>query len=134
MINRNLCGVCLLLGGFFGATGVAAGAYGWHSLAENPSVREIFMMGVAYQMWHTLALLGVAWLAARPAAVGSRLLALAGLCFSLGIVLFSGTLYVFAIDGAVPVQGAAPVGGWLMMAGWTVFMWAGWKMVRADKA
>lgn len=126
-----MSGIWLIIAGFFGATGVGAGAYGWHSLGENEAVRQIFMMGVDYQMWHALALLGVAWLTARESA-SNRAATVAGVCFSLGIVLFSGTLYVFAKTGMVPVEGAAPAGGWLMMAGWAVFMWSGWKIMRAD--
>ncbi|NQV46936.1 MAG: DUF423 domain-containing protein [Rhodospirillaceae bacterium] len=127
MIKRDLTGLWLLLAGFFGASGVGAGAYGWHSLGESDSAREIFMMGVAYQMWHALALMGVAWLASRDS---SKLTALAGICFSLGIVLFSGTLYFFAVAGTVPVEGAAPIGGWMMMGGWAVFMWRGVTSLR----
>ena len=130
MIKRDLTGLWIFLAGFFGASGVGAGAYGWHSLDQDDAAREIFMMGVAYQMWHALALLGVAWLASRDT---SRLTTLAGLSFSLGMVLFSGTLYAFAVTGMVPVEGAAPVGGWLMMGGWVVVMWNGVRALRANK-
>jgi uncharacterized membrane protein YgdD (TMEM256/DUF423 family) len=126
-----MSGIWLIIAGFFGATGVGAGAYGWHSLDENEQVRQIFMMGVDYQMWHALALLGVAWLASRPEMNSSRLPLFAGIGFSLGIILFSGTLYMFALNGVVPVEGAAPAGGWLMIAGWLVFMWSGWKIFKA---
>ena len=43
--------------------GVAAfcGAYGWNWLEADDAGREIFNMGVQYQMWHSLALLAIAW-------------------------------------------------------------------------
>jgi len=133
MSTRNLSGLWLLLGGLFGASGVGAGAYGWHSLGESDATREIFMMGVAYQMWHALALLAVAWLASRPENEGAWAPTLAGICFSLGMVLFSGTLYGFAVTGVVPVDGAAPVGGWLLMGGWVLFMWSGWQALQTKR-
>lgn len=131
MINRSLTGLWFLLGGFFGATGVAAGAWGWHDLGADDSTREIFMMGVSYQFWHALALLAVGWLAGRPEMAQSHLPTIAGIGFSAGIVLFSGTLYAFTITGAVPVEGAAPVGGFCLIAGWGAFMVYGWKALRS---
>ena len=127
-----MSGLWLIVAGFFGATGVGAGAYGWHSLGENDSIRQIFMMGVDYQMWHALALTGVAWIASQAAFKTSKLPLFAGLAFSLGIILFSGTLYLYALIGYVIVEGAAPAGGWLMMAGGVTLMVCGWKSRRAN--
>lgn len=125
-----MSGLWLIIAGFFGATAVAAGAYGWHSLGENDAVRQIFMMGVDFQMWHALALAAVAWVSSRPVFETSRLPLIAGIAFSFGIILFSGTLYLFALIGYVPVEGAAPAGGWLMMAGWVTLMVCGWKTMK----
>ncbi|MBC8268940.1 MAG: DUF423 domain-containing protein [Rhodospirillaceae bacterium] len=127
-----MSGLWLIVAGFFGATSVGAGAYGWHSLGENDSIRQIFMMGVDYQMWHALALIGVSWIASQDPFKASRLPLLAGLSFSLGIILFSGTLYLYALIGYVPVEGAAPVGGWLMMAGWVTLIVCGWKTRKVN--
>ncbi len=122
-----MSGLWLIIGGFFGMTAVGAGAYGWHSLGEDEPIRQVFMMGVDYQMWHALALVGVAWVASRPELTSSRLPLVAGTTFSLGIILFSGTLYLFALIGYVPIEGAAPIGGYLMMAGWAALIICGWK-------
>jgi uncharacterized membrane protein YgdD (TMEM256/DUF423 family) len=106
-------GVWLFLGGLNGLLAVAAGAYGWHRLGGD----EMFSMGSRYHMYHALALLAVGWLAsARP----GWAVHLAGAAFTLGIFLFSGTLYAFALTGNVPLAGAAPVGGALLMGGWLV--------------
>ncbi|MBM3581561.1 MAG: DUF423 domain-containing protein [Alphaproteobacteria bacterium] len=104
-----------------GLIAVAAGAYAAHWLdAADPVLANAFTTGVDYQMWHALALLGVAWLAERAEGGrgNPRLARLAGLAFVLGIALFSGTLYVFGLSGAVWMSGAAPAGGALLMAGW----------------
>lgn len=80
------------------------------------------MVGVAYQFVHTLALLAVAGLAAR-AQRGSVAVTAAGVLFTAGIVLFSGSLYALALTGAVPIDGAAPAGGFALMAGWLALIW-----------
>jgi uncharacterized membrane protein YgdD (TMEM256/DUF423 family) len=113
----------LFLGALNALISVAAGAYGRHG-ALDPGGREMFAIAVQYQMAHALALLAVAWLAGRES--GTRLLSasnLAGAAFSLGILLFSGSLFWFGLFGLVPVGGAAPAGGFLMMAGWLAVMW-----------
>ncbi len=107
----------MVLAALFGATGVAAGAYGWHGLEGDETVREIFRIGVQYQMWHAIALIGVAWRCTaglKPA----RFAAAAGVLFSLGIVLFSGNIYAFALTGELPISGGAPAGGFCLIAGW----------------
>ena len=126
-----MAGLWLIIGGLNGLIAVGAGAYGWHSLGGDDAVREIFMMGVSYQIWHALAVLAVALLAARPELGHSRLPSLAGLCFALGIITFSGSLYAYTLLGYIPVTGAAPLGGFLLIAGWGLIMVMGWKVARS---
>lgn len=78
----------IVLAALFGLTGVALGAFASHALKSQLSAAylAVFQTGVQYQMLHALALLGVALLSLhRP----SRLLALAGGLFVVGILLFS---------------------------------------------
>ncbi len=112
----------LFLGALNGLFGVIAGAYGWHLLKADDGPRQIFMMGVDFQMWHALALFGVAWLAERRHRGRPLMLNLAGWSFTLGIVLFSGTLYAFGARGAVPVHYAAPIGGLWLILGWLMIL------------
>jgi len=126
-----MAGLWLIIGGLNGLIAVGAGAYGWHSLGGDDAIREIFMMGVSYQIWHALAILAVAVLAIRTDTAGSRLPTLAGLCFTLGISAFSGSLYAYALLGYVPVTGAAPLGGFLLIAGWGLIVVMGWKIARS---
>jgi uncharacterized membrane protein YgdD (TMEM256/DUF423 family) len=114
--------VWLFLGGLNGLFGVAAGAYGWHLLEVDEGPRQIFMMGVDFQMWHALALLGVAWLSDRRHRGNSLPMSLAGGAFTLGIILFSGTLYAFGATGEIPVPHAAPIGGGLLILGWLMIL------------
>lgn len=100
-----------------GALAVVAGAFAAHALQEQLTERLLaaFETGVRYQMWHTLAMLGVlAWRAARPMR-GQRLTL--GL-WALGTLLFSGSLYALALTGVRSLGMITPLGGVLMIAGW----------------
>ncbi len=120
-------GVWLFVGGLNGLLAVAAGAYGWHRLGGD----TMFAMASSYQMYHALALLAVAWLASKRAGREAVPVHLAGAAFILGIILFSGTLYAFALTGRVVLAGAAPVGGLLLMIGWLTIAALGLRaMVR----
>lgn len=129
-----MAGLWIIIGGLNGLVGVIAGAYGWHELGADDPLREIFMMGVTYQMWHALAVLLIALAAGREELAGSRLADMAGLSFCLGIFLFSGSLYSYAVLGHLPVTGAAPAGGMLLMIGWGLVMVIGWKTLKSNKA
>lgn len=119
--------ICILLAGLNAALAVAAGAYGWHALGDTPEIRDIFMMGSQYQMWHALGLLGVGLLLNHGR---SKALTLVGICFQAGIVLFCGTLYSFGGLMVVPVEGAAPIGGGLLMLGWLLLGVQGARHVK----
>jgi uncharacterized membrane protein YgdD (TMEM256/DUF423 family) len=119
----------LFLGALNGLIAVAAGAYGRHG-ALDPGAREMFAIASQYQMAHALALLATAWLTVRS---GGRLLTgpnVAGAAFTLGILLFAGSLYWFGVFGLVPMQGTAPAGGWCLMLGWLALMWAAVRGLR----
>ncbi|HEV8001233.1 MAG TPA: DUF423 domain-containing protein [Planctomycetaceae bacterium] len=76
-----------------------------------------FRTGAEYQMYHALALVGVGLAAARTRR--RRTLDLAGWCFLLGIVLFSGSLYVLTLTGETRWAIATPFGGVFFLVGWT---------------
>lgn len=109
--------IWILLSGLNAAMAVGMGAYGWHALGDVPDIRDVFMMGSQYQMWHGLGMFGVGILLMRGP---NRWLSVAGGFFQAGIVLFAGTLYVFAGLQFIPVTGAAPVGGGLLILGWLI--------------
>ncbi len=112
------------MAGVNGFLAVAAGAYGRHAVSEAYP-REIMAIASQYQLGHALALLAVAWLAASGEARWLSAAGFAAVAFTLGILLFSGTLYAFALSGDLPIAGTAPAGGFLLMAGWLTFVWIG---------
>jgi uncharacterized membrane protein YgdD (TMEM256/DUF423 family) len=111
----------LLLAAFAGFTGVALGAFAAHGLKTRLSADHlaVFQTGSHYQLIHALALFGVALLAIQAP---GRLVNLAGALFALGILLFSGSLYLLALSGfgkfgiVTPFGGLAFLGGWLCLA------------------
>lgn len=98
--------------------GVAVGGYGAHGLNANESLTTMWETGVAYQMWHALGAFAASWLASTREAITKKIVTVGGWCLVLGSLSFSGSLYVFIIDGIFPVPMLAPVGGTVMMLGW----------------
>jgi len=119
--------IWILLAGLNGAIAVGMGAYGWHALGDTPEIRDIFMMGSQYQMWHGIALLGVGLLVNQGP---NRSLSIAGGMFQAGIILFAGTLYSFGGLMIVPVEGAAPFGGGLLILAWLILGVQGARHIR----
>jgi uncharacterized membrane protein YgdD (TMEM256/DUF423 family) len=81
-----------------------------------------FKTGAEYQMYHSLALLAVGLAAART--ITRRALDLAGWCFLLGIVLFSGSLYALTLTGDKYWAFVTPFGGVLFLVGWAALAFA----------
>lgn len=126
----------LLAAGIFGATGVALGAFGAHALRAaltELGTRDRWETAVFYQLIHTVALLGAAvWLrgTAREAKPAVGALTWAARCWSAGIALFSGGLYVMALTNNAPLFfkiAVPPLGGTLFIIGWLCVAAAGWK-------
>lgn len=117
----------LLLAALFGFTGVGLGAFAAHGLKNRLSAEylAIFQTGVTYQLVHALALLAVALLTIH---VPGRLTAWAGALFCLGIVLFSGSLYVLTLTGISKLGIVTPFGGLAFLAGWFCLGLAAWRL------
>ncbi|GAB6388570.1 DUF423 domain-containing protein [Stutzerimonas marianensis] len=117
----------LLLAGVFGLTGVALGAFAAHGLKSRlaPEMLAVFQTGVQYQMYHALALLAVALLSLH---MPGRLLSAAGGLFAVGILLFSGSLYLLTLTGVGKLGIITPFGGVAFLAGWLCLVFAAWNL------
>ena len=125
----------LVAAGLFGALGVAAGAYASHGLArlvDEVKLIEYFELAALYQLAHAVALLGLALAASyRPLHLGA---VIAGLFFTAGVVLFSGSLYLRVLTG-LPDWGAfTPLGGSAFILGWLVITATGVRAAQASQA
>ncbi|MBD9466012.1 MULTISPECIES: DUF423 domain-containing protein [unclassified Pseudomonas] len=117
----------LMLAAFFGFTGVALGAFAAHGLKNRLSADylAIFHTGVTYQLVHTLALLGVALLATH---IPGRVVTWAGISFVIGILLFSGSLYLLTLTGISKLGIITPLGGVAFLIGWLCLGLAAWRL------
>ena len=116
----------LVAGATFALLSVAAGAFAAHGLQSTLGEYGIgiFRTAAAYQMYHALALILVAVM--RHIGLGSeKWLAVAALSFTLGILIFSGSLYVLALSGLTWLGAITPVGGLAFLAGWVAVIVAG---------
>jgi len=112
----------MTIGALYGFLGVALGAFGAHGLRARLSADAlaIWKTAVDYQFYHALALLLVGlWAMQQPA----RALNVAGTCFALGVVLFSGSLYALALSGVRVLGAITPLGGLLFLCGWLSLAW-----------
>lgn len=133
-------GIWLRSGALLAGLAVAMGAFAAHGL-EKPLAKmypesetrviggltvpasykylQDFKTAAEYQLIHALALLAVGLLMRQ---VGSRrALTVAGWSFLLGIVLFSGSLYVLVLSGVRAWGAVTPLGGVLFLVGWGSF-------------
>lgn len=117
----------LLLGVINGFLAVALGAFGAHGLEGKITEKElgIWEKAVSYQMFHTMALLVTGLLLSR---VQLSSLNAAGWLFFAGILLFSGSLYIYAPTGIKAFAMITPVGGLAFLAGWIVLGYAVLKL------
>jgi uncharacterized membrane protein YgdD (TMEM256/DUF423 family) len=99
--------------------GVAAGAFGSHGLKRvlEPDLLAVWQTAVFYQLIHGLGLLAIAVLGAR---FGSPLLSYAGAVMFVGILLFSGSLYILALTGIKWLGAITPIGGLALIAAWAM--------------
>lgn len=112
----------LTIGALYGLLGVAFGAFGAHGLRArlSPDALAIWHTAVEYQFYHAGALLIVGlWFNQQPA----KALNATGLCFALGVVFFSGSLYALALSGVRVLGAITPIGGLLFLAGWLILLW-----------
>ena len=106
----------LLVGAANGFVAVAAGAFAAHGLEPRVPARAlaIFQTGAHYHLTHALAIIACAFI--RGA--GAPRAAIAAGLFTLGVVLFSGSLYFLVLANSTALVLATPLGGVSLLAGW----------------
>jgi len=127
----------IAIGAMLGAVGVGLGAFGAHGLEERLAglgwdadqvLRrvDIFETAVRYQMYHAPALVLVGLLGMHRR---SPCLTAASWMFLLGVLIFSGLLYVlvFASDQWRWLGAVVPIGGTALIIGWVSLGIAGCK-------
>ncbi|MCR9246563.1 MAG: DUF423 domain-containing protein [bacterium] len=112
-------GLMVRTGATFAALAVALGAFAAHALKDHlePPALATIETGVRYQMYHGLALVLCAALAAVGGGTG-RNVRIAAIAFAVGIVFFSGSLYGLALLGWKWLGPVTPLGGTAFLVGW----------------
>lgn len=118
----TLSRLLIAVGALYGLLGVALGAFGAHALRTRlpADLLTVWKTGVEYQMYHALALLAVGMLLRQAGSSG--LLIGAGVCFGVGVVLFSGSLYALSLSGVRALGAITPLGGLLFLVGWGLLL------------
>ncbi len=124
MDKKNLW---LIIGAFNGAFAVLAGAYGEHIIDAgwpDSALLITFQKAVRYQMYHAFALVIVALLART---IELKMVDISGWLFLIGIILFSGSLYIIVFTGMQWIEFLTPIGGFAFTFGWLGLMYVGFK-------
>ncbi|GAA0340128.1 DUF423 domain-containing protein [Bacillus carboniphilus] len=114
--------IFLFLAALNGFLAVALGAFGAHGLEGKipDKYLETWKTGVTYQMFHAGGLIAVALLIAKSGASAS--LTWAGWLFFIGILLFSGSLYILSVTQIKVLGAITPLGGVAFLIGWVLLM------------
>jgi len=107
----------LVIGSVAGMIGVAGGAFGAHALKARLPEAQLanFDTGTRYLLAHAVALLVVGVLARGTDSTG---LTIAGGAFTIGMLVFTGSLWVLSITGMKWLGAITPIGGLALIAGW----------------
>jgi uncharacterized membrane protein YgdD (TMEM256/DUF423 family) len=119
--------IFFILGTLLGALSVALGAFGAHALRDRIEAGLLanYQTGVSYMFYHALALFVVVLALTRWP--GSNQPVWAGWLFVVGIVFFSGSLFLMAFTGQRWLGAVTPIGGVAFIAGWLLLAWGAWQ-------
>jgi uncharacterized membrane protein YgdD (TMEM256/DUF423 family) len=119
----------LMIGSLSGMLAVMLGAFGAHGLEKivDAKMLQRFHTGVEYQFYHSLALLLINLL---DNTISNIYIRYSGYAFLLGIVLFSGSLYVYVLTGVKSFGMVTPLGGLSFIAGWALLFFSARKFTH----
>jgi len=120
--NRTI----LISGAIFMALSVLLGAFGAHALKTRltPEMMQIYQIGVEYQFYHAMGLLFTGIIGFQ---INSKWVSRSAIFLGIGIILFSGSLYLIALSGIKAIGAITPIGGLLFVAGWISLAIGVWK-------
>jgi uncharacterized membrane protein YgdD (TMEM256/DUF423 family) len=110
-----------------GALAVSVGAFGAHALKDilvSNGRQDTFELAVRYHFYHTFALLTCSWCIEKFSPTTSKL---AAWMFLIGILFFSGSLYVLSIFNYTKIAMVTPIGGMFLIFGWIALFYSAFK-------
>ena len=113
-MNKN---IWITIAGIYGFLGVALGAFGAHILKDSlsPEMMEIFKTATYYNLIHSVVILLIGLL-------GKEKYFKSALFFSIGIFLFSFSLYLYVITQISFFAMVTPFGGISLSVGWILLI------------
>ncbi|GAA4273438.1 DUF423 domain-containing protein [Aquimarina gracilis] len=115
----------LITGAVLGLLAVLFGAFGAHGLEKLVDVKSVtsFETGVRYQMYHAIVCIILGNMTVLNSTFKKRIFYF----FLGGITLFSGSIYLLAIDEVLGISLSSlgfitPLGGFLLIFGWILFI------------
>jgi len=114
-------GNMLVTGSIIAMLAVVVGAFGAHVLKarfEGTNYGETWETAVKYQMYHALGLIVIGILQFDSLLGAQTIFSTASLLMLIGIILFSGSLYVLALTGIKKLGAITPLGGLFFIAAW----------------
>ncbi len=113
----------LATGAALAGLAVAAGAFGAHGLRDHlePASLEAFRTAASYQLVHGVAIVVISGAMSH---FDRRRMTVAGWLLVIGVVLFSGSLYVLSLSGTRGFGLVTPLGGVTLLAGWCALAFA----------
>jgi uncharacterized membrane protein YgdD (TMEM256/DUF423 family) len=122
--------ITLSLAAVLGMLAVGLGAFGAHSLADMLTATkrlDVYKTAVAYHFYHVFALLATGILMmSNP----DKKLSYASWCFFIGVILFSGSLYLICMLDTRSIGIVTPIGGVFFLVGWLMLLLACLKKVQ----
>lgn len=115
----------IIIGGVSGFLAVALGAFGAHGLKSQltPDMLEIFKTGVFYHLIHSVVLLAIGL-------SGQEKFNKSAIFISLGILLFSFSLYIYSVTAVKFFAFITPFGGVSLLIGWVLVVYEGMRSNR----
>lgn len=121
----------LMIAAVAGFTGVGLGAFGAHGLKTvlSPDMMTVWQTAVQYHLVHAVVLLA---LALGLNSTSEKWLGRSAIMVTLGLLLFSGSLYAMALTGIRPLGIITPFGGISWLIGWALLIPAALSMSKTD--
>ncbi|HLU21803.1 DUF423 domain-containing protein [Lederbergia graminis] len=114
--------IFIIIGAINALLSVGLGAFGAHALEGKiePKYLDVWKTGVQYQMFHALGILAIGILSRNVPVSG--LLSWSGWLMFIGIIIFSGSLYVLSVSGIKVLGAITPIGGVAFLISWLLLI------------
>jgi uncharacterized membrane protein YgdD (TMEM256/DUF423 family) len=119
--------IWVITGGIFGLLGVALGAFGAHGLKNilSPELLETYKIGVLYELIHAPVVFAIGLF-------GNSRFYRSAMFLSIGIILFSFSLYTYSLTELKSLAMITPIGGVSFLIGWVMIIVAGFSSNRVN--